>query len=610
MISNTLGLWLLVTFAVANCKLSENQMKMFLANSYEKQTSDSCYKLNDVTFAFNTDIRNKQKEQFLLNTTLKEAKLSKEIWEKYFKDVNPEEYKDPILRRELKKLVIIGDAALEPSKLEKLTNAVNKMTSIYSTAKICPYEKQKCDLDKEGLNLEPGIEKIMSKSRNYDELVYAWKGWRNNSGAKMRNIFKDYVRLSNEAARLNKFSDNGALWRYAYEDENLIANMDELWAQVEPLYDELHKYVGRKLKCRYGNKLDLNDGLLPAHLFGNMWAQTWNNIAELVLPFPDAPSIDVEDGFKKQNYTVLKMFETSDQFFKSLGLISNAVCYDVSKGAMIEKPTDGREVLCHASAWDFCDGKTYRIKMCTEINLETFLVVHHEMGHIEYFQLYKDQSISFREGANPGFHEAVGDTISLSVSTPKHLHKINLLEKYIRNEKTSLNALMLKALDKVAFLPFGLLIDKWRWDVFNASIPEDKWNAHWWELRNKYQKIKAPIERSEKDFDPGAKYHVAGDSQYIAYFIAHILQFQFYKSLCMAAGEYNPNNKTIPLSECDFYESKAAGKILRDGLSLGHSKHWSEVLEIMTGDKKLNAQPLVEYFEPLYEYLKKENNRI
>ena len=285
---------------------------------------------------------------------------------------------------------------------------------------------------------------------------------------------------------------------------------------MEPLYAELHKYVGRKLKERFGSKLDISDGLIPANVLGNMWAQEWNNIAELVRPFPQASKVDVDAALKQQKYSVLDMFKTSDEFYKSMGLIPMEVCYNTSAGAMIEKPTDGREVLCHASAWDFCDGHNYRIKMCTNINFEDFIVIHHETGHIQSFMQYVKQLVTFRDGANPGFHEAIGDTIALSVSTPKHLQKINLVKNYTDSTEAAINALMDTALQKVAFLPFGLLIDKWRWDVFSGRVTQDQWNSHWWEYRKKYQKVKPPVERSENDFDPGAKFHVAGDSQYIA----------------------------------------------------------------------------------------------
>lgn len=293
-----------------------------------------------------------------------------------------------------------------------------------------------------------------------------------------------------------------------------------------------------------------------------MWAQSWGDIRELVLPYPNASKLDITSELLKQNYTPLKMFETADEFYQSLGLESNAMSYNVTNGAVIEKPSD-REIVCHASAWDFSDGKDFRIKMCTKVNFQDFITIHHEMGHIQYYILYKNQSIVFREGANPGFHEAVGDTMALSVSTPKHLKRIGLLNNYTDNKESELNTLMDMALEKIAFLPFGYLIDKWRWDVFSGNVSVKKWNSHWWEYREKIQMIKAPVKRSDDDFDPGAKFHVAADSEYISYFISFVLQFQLYRGLCKAAGEYIPNSVVKPLHKCDFYKSLEAGRKLR-----------------------------------------------
>ncbi|KAJ8918902.1 hypothetical protein NQ315_016804 [Exocentrus adspersus] len=601
----------------ARAKLTEEELKNFLQGTYEKEASQKCYKANVAEFDYETDITNKAKEELTTATTLEIAAWVKDVWTKYFKDIDPSDYNDPILKRQVRTVHILGDAALSKEKLGTITNTTNQMTGIYGVGKICPYTKQDCDLKKEGLTLEPDIEDLVAKSTDYDELLYVWKSWRDATGAKMKDLYKTYVTLANEAAKANNFTDRGAFWRFAYEDDNFVQHMDDLWTKVEPLYTELHKYVGRKLKQRYGDKLDVSDGLIPAHVFGNMWAQSWGNLADLVMPFPNITKMDVDAALKEQGYTVLKLFQTADEFYQSMGLFPMGVCYNESAGAMINRPNDGREVVCHASAWDFCDGKTYRLKpkrlsrlkMCTQVNFEDFTTIHHEMGHIQYYMQYKDQPYAFREGANPGFHEAIGDTIALSVATPNHLKEIKLLKEYNNTYEASINSLMRMALEKVAFLPFGLLIDKWRWDVFSGSVPETKWNSHWWEYRQKYQKVKAPIQRSdETDFDPGAKFHVPGDSQYIAYFLAHILQFQFYKSLCIAAQQYDPsNNKTAPLHDCDFYKSTAAGDKLKEGLKLGSSKHWSETLDILTGTKEVSAEPLLEYFQPLYEFLKKEN---
>nr|CAD7201152.1 unnamed protein product [Timema douglasi] len=383
-------------------------------------------------------------------------------------------------------------------------------------------------------SIYPGIESVISSSRDYDELTYAWKSWRDATGPKMREDYKKYVEINNIAAAENGFSDNGEMWRSSFESETFIADMDALWEQVRPLYDELHKYVRTKLRGVYGDKMDDSDGLLPAHILEpalreqqfslylavqpsssspfyvrmrttvkhhvagtvkrtvpdkdvcNMWAQSWVNLFDIMQPYPEGTLVDVTAALIQQNYTVLRMFETSDAFYQSLGLPTNSMSYDETR-AMLVRPEDGREVVCHASAWDFCDGADFRIKMCTQVNMEDFVTIHHEMGHIQYYIQYKDQPDTLRSGANPGFHEAIGDTIALSVATPQHLEKIGLLMNYEDTPENSINTLMQMALEKIAFLPFGLLIDKWRWDVFSGAVNETQWNDHWWYYRSDKQ---------------------------------------------------------------------------------------------------------------------------
>jgi peptidyl-dipeptidase A len=291
----------------------------------------------------------------------------------------------------------------------------------------------------------------------------------------------------------------------------------------------LHRYVKRHLVKIYGDKIDKTKATIPAHILGNMWAQAWSNLYDRIKPFPEASDLDVTANMVAKNMTVLELFDIANKFFSDLGLPDNSMSYDVSRGAVIEKLKD-KIMTCHASAWDFCDGEDFRIKMCTQINMGDFITIHHEMGHINYYILYKDQPLTLRGGANPGFHEAVGDTIALSVSTPKHLEKIGLLSNYSDTYEDNINALFLKALDRVAFLPYGLIMDMWRWEVFSGETDKASWNKRWWELREEYQKVSAPIERDdEKDFDIGAKYHIPYDSQYISYFIAHILDMQIHK---------------------------------------------------------------------------------
>ncbi|KAF5302725.1 hypothetical protein FQR65_LT08467 [Abscondita terminalis] len=584
--------------------LKEENLKHYLETTYEKEASQHTNDLVHAEWNFATDVANKTAEQEQLAVTLEVAKYNKDMWTNLFHDLNEDDYSDDELKRQINILKVVGNAALEEGKLSELSTAVSSMTNIYSTAKICPYSKQNCDLETEGLALEPDIESILVKSRDYDELIYVWSKWRDATGVKMKETYKKYVELSNEATVINGFKDKGELWQSDYESPNFVDDMDKMWMQVKPLYDELHKYVSLKLQKVYP-EFDANDGLIPAHLLGNMWAQSWINLQDIVKPYPNATSVDVTGALVSQGYTVKKMFETSNEFYLSLGLESSEMSY--GEKAVIEKPPAPREILCHASAWDFSDKEDFRIKMCTEVNYEDFITIHHEMGHIQYYLLYKDQPISFRDGANPGFHEAVGDTIALSVATPTHLQKIGLLTDYEESPETDINTLMDMALERVAFLPFGLLIDKWRWDVFANKIQPQQWNSHWWDYRKTYQKLKPPVDRNDNvDFDPGAKYHVAGDSQYINYFFAHILEFQLYRSLCKTAKQYDPNNSSLPLHKCDFYQSKEVGQKLRNGLSLGVSKHWKDVLKEMTGETDLDATAILEYFDPLLKYLKKK----
>ncbi|CRL05281.1 CLUMA_CG018154, isoform A [Clunio marinus] len=582
----------------------QNDMSQILED-YDEKIQVQCNELVKAHWEVATDSENTTKQEAVSEAVVAYANFTLDFFESSFKGVNPDDYTDEVVKRQLKYATQVGRSILPTDDLENLTRISNGMMTTYNTAKICPHNQADCDLATEGLTLDPEITFVMSNSTDYDELLWVWTEWRNASGKKMRSEYKKYVELVNKAAVLNGKNDNGEMWRESYEDENFTDNVDKMWSEVEPLYNELHTYVKRKLEKIYDKEMDKDSDLIPAHLLGNMWAQSWVNIYERVKPFASGSLIDVTENLQTK-FNVLQMFEESNRFYMDLGLENNDMSYNETLGAVIEKPTD-RVITCHASAWDFCDGNDFRIKMCTSINQEDFVTVHHEMGHIQYYILYKDQPSILRTGANPGFHEAVGDLIALSVSTPGHLKKIGLLDDYKDSEEDNINALFKMALERVAFLPFGLLIDKWRWDVFKGDVAESDWNKHWWDLREKYQKVKAPNERSEDDFDPGAKFHIPDDTQYIAYFIAHILQFQMHRALCITAGQYDPNDPAKPLHKCDIDGSKEAGEKIREGLKLGLSKHWSVALEAMTGEKEISGEAVMEYFKPLYDFLKSEN---
>nr|XP_039267513.1 angiotensin-converting enzyme-like isoform X1 [Styela clava] len=504
---------------------------------------------------------------------------------------------DPTTARLIKKMSDLGTGALPEDKLKELSDVNAAMQTHYSTSTVCGLGgSDTC------VPLDPDLTAIMATSRNYNDLRDAWLGWRDAiSAGETRQNFERYVELSNEAAVLNNYDDMGAYWRSAYETPNFDEQLEEVWQEVLPLYESLHAYVRRRLYQKYGDTVINLRGPIPAHILGNMWAQDWANIYEIVEPFPGKVRPDATAAMIEQGWNADKMFQVADDFFRDMGLIP--VPQEFWDESMLTKPTDGRDVVCHASAWDFYNRKDFRIKMCTTVNQRDFVTIHHELGHIQYFLQYKDQHVMFRDGANPGFHEAVGDTLALSVSTMDHLYKLGLIGEPSDDKETNINYLMSQALDKIAFLPFGYLIDKWRWDVFSQDSAAKNLNQDWWQYRTKYQGVAPPVERAEDDFDPAAKFHVSNNVPYIRYFVSFIVQFQFYKSMCDEAGYVGP------LYKCDFNGSVEAGTKLGNMLNLGSSVTWEDALRQVTGSSQMSSAPLMEYFAELKEFLDTENQK-
>jgi peptidyl-dipeptidase A len=442
------------------------------------------------------------------------------------------------------------------------------------------------------------LSRVIKKSRNPDELLEAWKGWHAIAPV-LKDKYERYTELGNKGAKEIGFADMGALWRSGYDmtPEAFEADIERLWQDVKPLYDDLHCYVRKKLRAKYGKDKVPEKGPIPAHLLGNMWAQQWDNVYDLLEPYAGQGSLDVDKRLKEKNYDAVKMVKTGEAFFTSLGL--DPLPKTFWERSLLTRPKD-REVLCHASAWDVTWNDDVRIKMCIEPTEDDLITIHHELGHDYYFHYYYKLPILFQQGANDGFHEGIGDTLALSV-TPQYLKSLGLLDQLPQGDKGRINVQMKMALEKIAFLPFGLLIDKWRWDVFSGKTPKAKYNEAWWALRTKYQGVSAPAPRSEADFDPGAKMHVPASTPYIRYFLARIYQFQFHRALCKAAGHKGT------LDTCSIYGNKDAGAKLRDMLKLGQSKPWPEALAVLSGESKADASAMVEYFGPLRQWLKDQN---
>ena len=485
-------------------------------------------------------------------------------------------------------------APSDPAKRKELAELGAKMEGIYGKAKACK------DLKNPKTCKDIGqLSDIMSESRNYDELLRAWSGWHFTAN-ELRPLYSRFVELANEGAREIGYKDLGELWRSGYDmsPAEFETETERLWTQVKPLYDQLHCHVRAKLVEKYGKEKVPEAGLIPAHLLGNMWAQEWGNIYPLIEPYKGAASIDVTKALKAAKYDEIKMVKLGESFFTSLGL--DPLPGTFWERSMFLQPKD-REVVCHASAWDVDLNNDLRIKMCIKVNQEDLITIHHELGHNYYYHYYYKLPVLYQNGAHDCFHEAIGDALALSV-TPAYLKQIGLITEVPADEKGLINLQMQDALDKIAFLPFGKLIDQWRWDVFSGKTKPEDYNAAWWALRAKYQGIAPAGDRPDPDhFDAGAKYHVPANVPYTRYFLARILQFQFHKALCAASGH------TGPLYECSIYGKTAAGDKLRAMLELGSSKPWPEALMAVTGQRQMDAQPMIEYFEPLLKWLEEQN---
>jgi peptidyl-dipeptidase A len=493
----------------------------------------------------------------------------------------------------LLKLSLTAPAPNNDAERKELTQIATSMDADYGKGKYC---KPQADGSKKCQSLGD-LSRILATSTNPDELLDAWVGWHKISPP-MRQRYARFVSLSNKGAKELGFKDTGALWRANYDmtPDEFSAEIERLWRQVEPLYISLHTYVRKQLIKKYGKAAERADGMIPIQMTGNMWGQEWGNIYPLVAPANADKGYDLTQLLKDHKVDELGMVRDGIGFFSSLGFAPpEQTFWDRS---LFTKPRD-RDVVCHASAWDIDNLEDVRLKMCIEVRDEDFVTIHHELGHNYYQRAYKNQPPLFQDSANDGFHEAVGDTIALSV-TPEYLKQIGLLDK-VPPESADIGYLLKMALDKVAFLPFGLTIDQWRWKVFSGEITPENYNKTWWELKGKYQGVAPPVDRSEADFDPAAKYHVAANVPYVRYFLARILQFQFQRALCQAAGFKGP------LHRCSVYQNKAAGERLAKMLTMGKSKPWPEELEAISGQRQMDATAILDYFAPLKKWLDEQN---
>jgi peptidyl-dipeptidase A len=498
---------------------------------------------------------------------------------------------DPVVRRKLAlmKQALVLPAPSRPGAGQELAEIQARLDTLYATGKFT-YRGRPLTLD--------DMEDLLRTSRDPAEIRALWEGWRLVSPP-MKADYARLVSLANEGARELGYADTGALWRSWYDmpPDEFAQDVDRLWSQVEPFYRNLHCYVRARLNERYGDAVQPRKGPIRADLLGDMWGQTWGNIYDIVAPTDLSMGYDLTEVLRKHGYDPVKMVKTGEGFYTSLGF--DPLPRSFWDRSMITRPP-GREVVCHASAWDIDNKSDIRLKACIRVNDEDFFTVHHELGHNMYQRAYRDQPFLFENGANDGFHEAIGDFAGLNALTPTYLHQLGLIDA-VPGPDADLPYLLKIALDKIAFLPFGLLVDKWRWEVFAGRVTPAEYNESWWALVRRYQGMVPPGPRPADAFDPGAKFHIADNTPYARYFLADVYEFQFYRAACRMAGW------TGPLNRCSIYGNREVGRRFEAMLRLGQSRPWQETLAVFTGEHDLDASAIIAYFAPLDAWLTRQN---
>jgi len=502
----------------------------------------------------------------------------------------------------LKKLVNyqLIPSPLNPTTHRLISYLVNSMQRIYGSALIVDEEH-----GMKRYRMNPELTRLMATSRDYDKRQWAWTEWHDIVGRRVRPLFIDLVVRMNEAATDNGYRDISEAWQMSdFDSTDVEETMDRLYQQILPLYRQLHAYVRRRL-VGYYKRRDLNvSGSIPAHLLGDMWAQDWTSIIDILLPGDMYKQSELDATLRRADYSVRKMFRLAEEFFTSLGLERMTV--DFWRRSVFVRPAGNWLMDCHASAHDFFTPKDFRVKMCAEVSTADLQTIHHELGHVVYFMQYRDQPALFRTGANAAFHEAVGDTVAMSVTSPQHWRSVVLgrrlpapRSKHVPD--TEINFLLRMALSRVAMLSYAYVLEKWRYQAFRGDVKPSQYNTRYWELREKCQGVKAPVIRDRENFDPGAKFHVAANIPYSRYFLSAIIQFQLHAALCRS------KQHVATPHTCDIYGSLAAGRRLKTVLSLGASRPWPEVMKIITGYRDIRADKIIEYFRPLMAWLRQEN---
>ena len=572
--------------------LNNQDLEEFLANveSENKKDGPVIYSASWISSNFITYDSQKVIADYGTKSTLKSLQRSREAAS--FDGLDTSKENQRMLN--ILKSSFVMPPPLDEELASELSEITTSLEAMYGSGEYCFDDEECYDLE--------AFESIIDNSRDPKELLRAWEGW-HEIGKPMKPMYMRMVDIGNQGSVDLGYEGLSDLWfsKYDMPAEDFLDDTDRVWSEVKPLYDALHCHVRAKLNEHYGDEVISKTGPLPVHMLGNMWGQSWSNIYDLVYEEKsDSKYIDVTKIINEKSLSEIEMVEYAEDFFISMGF--KPLPETFWERSLFVKPRD-RSVVCHASAWNLDPANNdLRIKMCIEKNEEDFITIHHELGHIFYYQAYNHIPTVFQAGANDGFHEAFGDLLTLSI-TPDYLVDIGFISEDDAKEakQDPIGLLMKQALDGVVIVPWALKLDKWRSGVFDGDIDESNLNSSWWSLREEYQGINTSYERSENYFDPGAKYHIPGNTPYTRYYLASIMQYQFHEALC------NLIDYDGYLHECSIYGNKEAGDRIISTMAMGQSLPWQEAFENLTGSRQLSGKSIMNYYAPLKEWLDEEN---
>ena len=571
---------------------SNQDLEEFLANveSENKKDGPVIYSASWISSNFITYDSQKVIADYGTKSTLKSLERSREAAS--FDGLDTSKENQRMLN--ILKSSFVMPPPLDEELASELSEITTSLEAMYGSGEYCFDDEECYDLE--------AFESIIDNSRDPKELLRAWEGW-HEIGKPMKPMYMRMVDIGNQGSVDLGYEGLSDLWfsKYDMPAEDFLDDTDRVWSEVKPLYDALHCHVRAKLNEHYGDEVISKTGPLPVHMLGNMWGQSWSNIYDLVYEEkPNSKYIDVTKIINEKSLSEIEMVEYAEDFFISMGF--KPLPKTFWERSLFVKPRD-RSVVCHASAWNLDPANNdLRIKMCIEKNEEDFITIHHELGHIFYYQAYNHIPTVFQAGANDGFHEAFGDLLTLSI-TPDYLVDIGFISEDDAEEakQDPIGLLMKQALDGVVIVPWALMLDKWRSGVFDGEIDESNLNSSWWSLREEYQGINTSYERSENYFDPGAKYHIPGNTPYTRYYLASIMQYQFHEALC------NLIDYDGYLHECSIYGNKEAGDRIISTMAMGQSLPWQDAFENLTGSRQLSGKSIMNYYAPLKEWLDEEN---